>query len=403
MKEVKIGVLREGKTPPDKRVPLLPHQCREVMDKWPNVQVFVQPSDIRCVHNREYTSEGIPLKEDLSDCDILLGVKEVPMHLLIPGKTYLFFSHTLKKQPQNQKLLQTVLQQDIRLIDYECLTEKGGNRIIAFGRFAGIVGAYNAFLLYGKRFQLFDLDRAFQCGELAELYEEMEKIKLPPIKIILTGSGRVSKGSEEVLSALNIRKVSVQEYLEKEFDEAVYVQLSSADYYEKKDGKPFDRKDFHQHPQNYQSSFKKFLDKTDMLIAGAYWDPAAPVLFTKEDMKDPGFRIKVIADITCDIDGSIPSTIKSCSILEPAYDYNPETGLMEAPFSDDNNVTVMAVDNLPGELPRDASKEFGNQLINNVLPLLLGEDKDQTIARGTIADHGKLTPGFSYLSDYAGL
>ncbi|MFN6946288.1 MAG: NAD(P)-dependent oxidoreductase [Cytophagaceae bacterium] len=400
MSRIRIGIVREGKTPPDRRVPLLPHQCKELMEKFPQVSVYVQPSDIRCVQNREYTEAGIPLKEDLSDCNILLGVKEVPIHLLLPNKTYFFFSHTLKKQPHNQKLLQTILQRNIKLIDYECLTDKQGNRIIAFGRFAGIVGAYNAFLLYGKRYKYYDLDRAFQCMDLSYLHEEMEKITIPPIKIALTGTGRVSKGAMEILDMLKIPNVSVQEYLTQDFDQAVYVKLSSADMYEKKDGTGFDRNDFHKNPDNYRSAFTKFLDKTHMLIAGAYWDPKAPALFEKEDMRNPSFNIKLIADITCDIEGSIPSTVKSCTILEPAYDYNPLTGSIESPFSDEKNITVMAIDNLPGELPRDASKEFGNQLLNNVLPLLLNEDKDHTIARGTIADQGRLTEKFQYLKDY---
>lgn len=399
---MKIGILREGKVPADRRVALLPEQCAQVLRAYPGVEIFVQPSDMRSFSNKEYTDAGLTLKEDLSDCDILLGIKEVPVHMLIPDKTYLFFSHTLKKQPHNKLLMQALLEKNIRMIDYEALKNADGQRIIAFGYFAGIVGVYNAFLLYGKKYKMYELKPAYQCFDLQEVKQEMKKIKLPPVKIAVTGTGRVAKGAEEMLSQAGVVKVSPEEYLSNNYRYPVYTLLGSSDYHARKDGQGWvSSKDFHENPADYVSTFNRYTSETDILMACAYWDPAAPLLFTFEELKQPEFRIGLIADITCDINGSIPSTVKSTNLYDPAYDFNPYTRELEAPFSDLRNITVMAVDNLPTELPRDASRFFGEQLIHNVLPALLGPDPDKIVAKGTITEKGKLGPNFQYLSDYA--
>jgi saccharopine dehydrogenase (NAD+, L-lysine-forming) len=399
MNKIRIGVLREGKVPPDKRVPLLPEQCRQVLDHYSNVSLVVQPSDIRCIANQEYLDLGIPLEEDLSACDVLIGVKEVPVHLLLPKKTYLFFTHTIKKQPHNQKLLQTALERKTTLIDYECLTDTSGVRVIAFGRFAGIVGTYNALMMYGKKSGNYNLKRAYQCFDYNEMKKELGKVVLPNLKIVLTGAGRVGNGAAEILSFLKIQKVSTADFLNKEFTGPVYTQLNSRDYHRKKDGSDWISEEFYAHPERFESTFQKFLPVTDILIAGAYWDPYAPMLFTKEDI-EKNFKIKIIADITCDIGGSIPTTIKASTIYDPCYDYNPHAHALEAPFSNPENITVMAVDNLPGEIPRDASMDFGQQLIRNVFPSLLGKDVEGIIERGTICKGGDLCPEFKYLEDY---
>jgi saccharopine dehydrogenase (NAD+, L-lysine-forming) len=400
MKTINIGILREGRIPTDRRVPLLPEQCKVISEKYPFVKFFIQPSPERCVKDSEYEALGFPLQEDLSCCHILFGVKEVPIPLLLHDKTYFFFSHTIKKQPHNKKLLQTILEKRIRLIDYEVLTDKNSNRIIAFGRYAGIVGTYNAFYTYGQRFGLYDLKRAYACYDYAELKQELKKVNLPPIKIALTGGGRVSNGAVEVLEELKIVKVSASDFLTQKFSYPVYCQLRSADYHKKRNGEPWSGEEFYSHPERFYSTFYKYEKVTDLLIAGAYWNPKAPALFTKEDMLRDDFNIKIIADITCDIDGSIPCTKRPSTINDPVYDYNPFTGELELAFSNQDNITVMAIDNLPGELARDASKDFGRQLIENVLPNLLGDDKDRTIEKATIAKGGKLAERFGYLEDF---
>jgi len=403
MSLIKIGLIREGKNPPDKRVPFTPLQAEEIEQRFPQVKVVCQQSPIRCFADTEYELLGIATQPELEDCDILMGIKEVPVDMLIPNKTYLFFSHTIKKQPYNRKLLQAILKKNIRLIDYEALKDIQGNRLVAFGRFAGIVGAYNGLWAFGKRFNLFELRRAFDCFDINDLKLELRKVKLPPVKIVLTGAGRVGKGAMETLDTAGIRKVNTIDFLTKTYAEPVYTQLSSADYHERKEGGHFNRDEFHREPERYQSTFNRFLKVTDILMAGAFWNPKAPVLFTKQEMLAPDFNIKIIADITCDINGSIPSTIRPSSIDDPLYDYDPRSNSDSPAFNNKDFVTVMAVDNLPCELPRSASEEFGRDLIDRILKPLLFEDPEGIIKRGTIAENGTLTKEFSYLQDYVNL
>lgn len=400
MSKSKIGVIKEGKIPIDRRVPFTPLQAKEVEEKFNNTDLIVQHSDIRCFTSDEYRQYGVKVADDVSDCDILMGVKEVPIDELIENKTYFFFSHTIKEQPYNRELLRAILKKKITLIDYETLTNSSGQRIVAFGRYAGIVGAYNGILTYGKRYNLFDLRPAHTTFDLEDLTTEFEKVKLPAIKIAITGGGRVAKGAMEVLNGIGIRRVTPAEYLNQFFDEPVYTQLNTRDYNKTKHGGEFSRNEFYESPENYEGDFKKYAHTTDLLIASAYWDPRAPVLFRREDIIDPAFKIRVIADITCDIEGSIPSTKKPSTIDDPVYDYNPTEDEVEPAFFDEGNITVMAVDNLPCELPRNASEDFGRELIDNVLPHLLGDDKEEVIKRATITADGKLTERYSYLKDY---
>lgn len=401
MTTLKIGIIREGKVPSDRRVALLPQQCVDIMKHYPQVEFFVQPSDVRCITNKEYAAVGIPLKEDLRFCDILMGIKEVPMHQLIADKTYLFFSHTIKMQPYNQKLLQAIVEKRITMIDYEALRDKKDKRVIAFGYYAGIVGAYNTFLLLGKKYGLFKLKPAYTCFDIAELISELKNITLPTYKIVLTGAGRVGMGAELILKEMNIQKVTPNDFLTKTYTHSVYTQIISSDYNQHNDtNTAWDTDDFHTHPEAYHSTFMRYAKVADVLIAGAYWDQRAPKLFTTEESKEDDFSIRLISDITCDINGSIPSTVKSTNIYDPAYDFNPFTQDIEAPFSDPRNITVMAIDNLPCEVPRNASEDFGNQLIKNVLPDLLQEPYGDLIQRCALTVDGKLGVGFEYLRGY---
>ncbi len=400
MNQIKIGLVREGKNPPDKRVAFTPLQTEEIEQRFSNVRVIVQESPVRCFKDSEYKSVDIEVAAEVRDCDILMGIKEVQIDSLVPNKTYLFFSHTIKKQPYNRKLLQEVLKRNIRLIDYEALKDRQGNRLVAFGRYAGIVGAYNGLWTYGERYKTFSLRRAFDCFDVNDLKLELRKVKLPPLKIILTGAGRVGRGSMETLDSAGIRKVNAQDFLTKKFDEPVYAQLSSADYHKRKEGGSFNRDEFHTFPERYESYFVDYTKVADILLAGAYWNPKAPVLFTKEEMAGNDFKIKIIADITCDINGSIPSTKRASTIVDPLYDYDPTTDSVHEAMSADQFITVMAIDNLPCELPRSASEEFGRDLIDRVLPMLIGDDKEEVIERATVAKDGKLTSHFQYLTDY---
>lgn len=401
MSLLKIGLIREGKIPPDKRVPFTPLQTEEIGQRFPEVKIICQSSEVRCFHDEEYRELDIEVTPDVGQCDILMGIKEVPIPELTADKTYLFFSHTLKKQSYNKKLLQEILRKNITLIDYEALKDRHGNRLVAFGRYAGIVGAYNALWTYGKRFGNYALRRAYECYDINDLKLELRKVNLPPVKIILTGAGRVGRGCMETLDSAGIRKVNAQDFLNRTYEEPVYVQLSSSDYHKRREGGHFNRDEFHKYPDRYDSYFKAFTSVAEVLIAGAYWNPKAPVLFTRDNMLAQEFKLKVVADITCDINGSIPSTKKPSTIPDPIYDYDPQSDSVKLPLSDEKLVTVMAIDNLPCELPRSASEEFGRDLIDRILPILIGKDKEEVIARATVTRNGKLTDQFLYLQDYA--
>lgn len=394
-----IGLIREGKKPFDKRVALTPIQCIEVMERFSDVRVIVQPSAHRCIPDSEYLAAGIELTEDLSSCDVLLGIKEVPIEELIAGKTYLFFSHTIKKQPHNRKLLRHILENNIRLVDYETLVWENGSRVLGFGRYAGIVGTHEGFLTWGKKMKQFDLKPAWQCRDYAEMIEQYQHINMPAVRIALTGDGRVAHGCLEVLKALNIREVTPEEFLHDSFDVPTYVHLMTEDFYAQKDGHIWDKADFYQNPENYVSIFGPYTKSCDIMLNAIFWNERIPRFFTKEDMKSRDFRIKVIADISCDVNGSIPATVKDTTIEDPTFGFHPLSETIEAPFLS-NTIDVMAVSNLPCELPLDASEGFGEHLIKHVIGGLLQSEFSAMIKRSTIAEDGHLTERFAYLSDY---
>lgn len=397
---MKIGILKERKVPPDRRVPLTPQQCQALLSFYPKLQIELEASDIRCFVDSAYAEVGVVVKSDISSCDLFIGIKEVPKEHLVEGKTYLFFSHTIKKQKHNREMLKAILAKKIRLIDFELLVDNSGKRVIGFGRYAGAIGTYNGLLTYGKKYGLYNLKPVQWCSGKAELFKELKKVKLPIIRIAVTGNGRVASGAVEVLEELNIKRVSVDHFLSDNEESACYVQLTPADYNLQKFGWDFDLQHFFIHPEEYKSNFKRFCSRTDLLISAAFWDPNAPILFTFDDVQDNGFRIKVIADISCDVDGAIPTTIRSTSIVNPVYDFNRKTLQEQLPYSDLDNITVMAVDNLPCELPVDASREFGSHLVNRVLDFIINKDRHGMIERATITEDGKLKERFQYLQDF---
>jgi len=392
-----IGLIREGKVPADNRVALTPSQCRWILRNT-NFKIFVQPSSNRCFEDSEYERSGAILQEDLSDCNLLLGIKEVPVNMLIADKTYMFFSHTKKAQPYNQKLMQAMVQKKITLIDYECLEHEDGQRIIGFGFFAGIVGAHNGIMAYGERTHQFKLNRVYKQKDYLELIHTYFGLKLPNIKIAVTGSGRVAHGILEIMNLMDVQEVEPDEYLNKQFSYPVYVHLKSGNLYRHKKTKTYSREDFHANPQEYECLFKPYCAQTDILMNGVYWDKNIPRLFETEDIKAADFRIKTIADITDDTNGSIPINFGDCTMIDPVYGVNKLTGEKTKPYLP-NSIDVMAVGNLPNELPRDASRFFGEQLIKHVLSDYL--KGSTTIENATILKQGKLTPNFEYLHTYA--
>lgn len=396
---LRIGIIREDKTPPDSRVPLNPTQCKSLLDK--GVDLVVQSSQVRCFTDEDYRSAGVPIVEDVNDRNILLGVKEVPIEKLIADKTYFFFSHTIKEQVYNRKLLQAVIERNIRLLDYEVLTNDNGARVIAFGKFAGMVGAHNALWTYAQRTGNFELPRMNDLYDYAAAKEIYKQTKFPNVKLVLTGTGRVAGGAALVLDDMGFQKVRPMDYVTKKYDYPVYTQLSSFHYTKRKDKKEFDDvKDFYNNPSQYESDFEHFLPVSDIMVNGIYWDNDAPAFFTLEQLASDQFGIKVIADVTCDIApvSSIPTTIKASTIADPVFGYDPKTNSESTPYQEEG-IDMMTIDNLPNELPRDASTAFGEMFIEHVIPELINGGGPM-MDRGSVTKDGDLGTHFEYLRDY---
>lgn len=396
---MKFGIIKERKNPPDRRVVFTPSELVKLKEQFPQAEIKVEASDIRVFADEEYSKLGFEVSNDLSDCDVLIGVKEVPVDALIPNKKYFFFSHTIKKQPYNRKLLVACLEKNIRLIDHETIVNETNHRLIGFGRYAGIVGAYNGFRAFGIKFELFNLPKAETLADKAALVERLRRPMLPPIKIVLTGHGKVGMGAKEILDDMKIKQVSIEEYLTKTFDKPVYTQIDVLDYNKRKDGTVAIKEDFYQNPQEYVSDFERFTKVSDMFMAGHFYGNGAPVILTREMLNAPDNKIKVVADISCDVDGPIACTLRSSTIAEPLYGYYPSEGI-EVPVSHPGAVVVMAVDNLPCELPKDASEGFGEMFLEHVIPAFFNSDKDGILDRAKITEKGQLTERFKYLQDY---
>lgn len=395
----KIGIIREGKQPPDRRVPLTPNQCREAMLQ--GIDIAVQRSPVRAYTDAEYTAQEVRVTEDLTDRDLIIGIKEVPLNMLMAGKAYLFFSHTIKEQPHNAKLLRTVLERRITLLDHELLTDTKGKRVLAFGKWAGVVGAYNAFRAWQATEGGAALKPAHACHDRAEMDLHLASFAIPKdLRIVLTGTGRVGHGAMETLDRAGLTRTTPADFLENDYDQPVYTILGSEDLYMRDDGKPFDRNAFHADPRGHHANFLPFAERAQIYMACHFWDARGPKILSAEDLRTPGISLKVVADISCDIEGPIDSTLRASTIDDPLFGYAIATG-MECPVGSPGSITVMAVDNLPCELPRDSSKSFGRDLMTNVLPHLTGDDAEGMIERATIATGGQLAGRYAYLADYA--
>lgn len=397
---MKFGIIKERKNPPDKRVVFSPKKLEEFKNTYPEAIIKVESSEVRIFSNAEYEKVGVAVVDDISECDVLIGVKEVPLDALIPNKKYFFFSHTIKKADYNRKLLQEVLKKNIVLYDHETIMKENGARLIGFGRYAGIVGAYNGFRAFGLKNKTFSLSKAENLVDQKALIAELNTIELPNIKILLTGTGKVALGAKEMLDAMNIKRVSVESYLNDAFDKAVYCLLDVLDYNKRIDGQILHRRDFYSYPENYTSDFMRFAKVTDFFIAGHFFGDGSPFLFTRDDVKSEDFNIKYVADVSCDIDGPVATTIRPSTIADPIYGYHAATE-SEIDFMDKDAIVVMAVDNLPSELPRDASEGFGELFLEHVIPAFYNDDKDGILSRAKMTNSdGTLADRYAYLQDY---
>lgn len=398
---MRIGIITERKNPPDRRVVLSPEKILEAKERYPNIEFLVEESDIRVFSNASYSNLGIDLTRDMSSCDVLLGVKEVPVDHLLPNKTYLFFSHTIKKQHYNRKLLQACLNKNIRLIDHETLVDAKGVRLIGFGRYAGIVGAYNTFRAFGIKYEIFDLPKAETLLHKEDLIKALHKVIIPPVKVVLTGFGKVGNGAKEILEGMKMKEVSVENFLTKNYDEPVYTQIDTMSYYKRIDGAASSKQDFYSHPERYTSDFERFTKVADILIAGHFFKAGSPKILTRAMLHSATNTLKVIGDVSCDVDdGPIDSTLRVSTIAEPFYGYYPREH-KEVSFDHPAAIGVMAIDNLPCELPKDASEGFGEVFVDKILPAFVNGDQDKILERATITENGKLTSRFAYLQDFA--
>jgi alanine dehydrogenase len=396
---MKFGILKERKSPPDRRVVFSPDELLRLKQLYQDASIKVESSDIRIFTDAQYKDQGIEVLDDISDCDVLFGVKEVPVYSLIADKSYFFFSHTIKKQPYNRQLLQAVLEKNIDLYDHETIVNANSRRLIGFGRYAGIVGAYNTIRAFGIKFGLFKLAKAETLSGKEELINHLKRLVLPPLKFVITGTGKVGGGIKEILDAMKIKEVSVENYLTKNYAQPVYTQIDVLGYNKRIDGEVMDCKDFYENPTEYVSDFERFTKVSDIVITGHFHGNGAPDVLTREMLQSKDCKVKVVGDVSCDINGPIACTLRSSTIAEPFYGYLPSEH-KEVDVFHPAAVVVMAVDNLPCELPKDASEGFGAMFMEHVIPAFFNDDKDGVLARAKVTEKGKLTPRFSYLQDF---
>jgi alanine dehydrogenase len=396
---MKFGIIKERKSPPDRRVVFSPEELAKIKQLYQGVIIKVESSDVRVFTDENYRNMGIEVTENINDCDVFFGVKEVPVDALIPNKSYFFFSHTIKKQPYNKTLLQALLEKNIDFYDHETIVDSHNRRLIGFGKYAGIVGTYNSIRAFGIKFELFKLPKAETLSGKEALIAHLKRIILPPLKIVVTGTGKVGSGVKEVLDAIKIKEVTVENYLTKNYAQAVYTQIDVLDYNKRKDGQELDFNDFCKNPQDYVSDFERFTKVSDIYITGHFYANEAPKILTREMLQANDCKIKVVADISCDVNGPIACTLRSSTISEPLYGYLPSDNI-EVDVFHPAAIVVMAVDNLPCELPKDASEGFGEMFMEHVIPAFFNGDKDGILERSKMTEKGKLTPRFSYLQDY---
>jgi alanine dehydrogenase len=396
---MKFGIIKERKNPPDRRVVFSPDELARIKQLYQGVSIKVERSDIRIFTDEQYKNLGIEVTDNISDCDVLFGVKEVPIEDLIPNKAYFFFSHTIKKQPYNRKLLQAILEKNIDLYDHETIVDSHNRRLIGFGKYAGIVGVYNSIRAFGIKFELFKLPKAETLSGKETLIAHLKRLVLPPLKFVITGTGKVGNGAKEILDAIKVKEVSVENYLTKNYTQPVYTQIDVLEYNKRKDGQVLDFTDFYKNPQEYVSDFERFTKVSDIYITGHFHANEAPVILTREMLQSKDCKIKIVADISCDVNGPIACTLRSSTITDPLYGYLPSEN-KEVDVFHPAAIVVMAVDNLPCELPKDASEGFGEMFMEHVIPAFFDGDKDGILQRAKITEKGKLTPRFSYLQDY---
>ena len=427
----RLGIMKETKNRWERRVPLNPQTVKNLTDQ--GYQVTIQPSETRIYKNEAYLNAGAELNEDLSNCDLIMGVKEIPITGIIPGKPHLFFSHTIKGQDYNMPLLQHVLDNGSTLMDYEKIINSEGKRLVFFGKFAGNAGMVDALWAAGQRYlqeygietpflkvkQSYQYESLQQClEELQEIGKEIERDGLPaeicPFNICLLGYGNVSIGCQEILKAFPITEVEPDSLADLEINHksnSMYLAVIKEEHLvEKKDGSEFSLSDYFVNGIEYKSKMEQYLPYCTMYMSGIYWASGYPVFLKNSELgKLQGKQQKLImiGDITCDIEGSIEATRKVTMPDNPVFIYNPETDGLTDGFKG-AGFAVCAIDNLPCEFPQEAS-DFFNSRLAEFVPAMLDNDYSQPIANSTlptemqpavIARLGKLEDRYQYLEEF---
>jgi len=409
----RLGILRESKKPLDLRTPLIPSDCRDLLKANPGLEIRVQPSSFRCFADQYYLDAGCIIQEDMSECNLIIGVKEVALDQLLPEHAFAFFSHTIKAQPYNQDLMRYMVRNRISLYDYELITNESGQRTVAFGYWAGIVGAWHGLRMRGLRSGTFSWPRAVEIGTYQGLQQILKhegyllaNQDSSPLRVLLCGSGRVGQGAAQVLNDAGFMAFDPQDFLASQGNlptaiHGIYTVLRSKDLFRPKDSSPYTTEAFYTHPQDFESCVKPYLSNADLMVNTIYWNSAAPRYFNASQIQDSEFTVQQIADISCDIEGSVPLTIRPSTIDHPYYGIARDT-LRETPAFEPNSVDIMAVDNLPCELPAEASRDFSAALCRNFLNSLI-QNAPQMPCNFILLDQGNLHPSFEYLKSYAGI
>jgi len=432
-----IGIRAEDKNDWERRAPLTPDHVRELLAGG-DLEIVVEPSARRAFTVDAYLDAGARVEEDLDDCDLVLGVKEVPIGKLLPGRPHLFFSHVVKRQTYNRPLLRALLDRGATLVDYERIVDARGRRLIFFGRHAGYAGMIDTLWAFGKRLAeegavtpLEGLRPAHRYASLEQALTEIAAIgeavrrsglgaEMRPVVFGFTGSGNVTHGALEVFDRLPTAEISPEEVVELSEDRS---RLRNVFYRcvfgrghrmrRRADG-GFDPTEATTRPDLYESSFEPYLRHLTGLVHGAYWEAPQPPLVSREALRrlfagEERPKLRVIGDISCDVDGGVEATVRATTPGDPVYTFDPESG--DAPSGVSGpGVVVMAVDNLPCELPREASQHFGDSLTRFVGALArcdwsrpfeeLGLPAE--IARAVVCHRGRLAPDYRYLADWVG-
>ncbi|MFQ5805498.1 MAG: bifunctional lysine ketoglutarate reductase /saccharopine dehydrogenase family protein [Phycisphaerae bacterium] len=423
-----IGIRREDKSKWEARTPLTPEDIRQLI-KNHGLRFQVQASPIRAFSDDAYRATGAAVVGNLRDCPIILGIKEIPIGGLEPGKTYVFFSHTIKLQPANMPMLRRIVELGCTLIDYERIVDEQGRRLVFFGRYAGLAGMIDTLWALGQRLQHEGVENPFALvrhayeyddlqqakGEIRQVGERIRKDGLPaaiqPFVCGFAGYGNVSRGAQEIFDLLPVCEIPAHELAgaspsRRECYKVVFREEHLA---ERVDGGSFGLQDYYDHPENYRSKFFPYLRHLTVLVNCIYWEPKYPRLVTNGQLRElfsghGRSRLRVIGDITCDINGSIECTVRATEPDDPVYVFEPESGRVQSGVAGDGPV-ILAVDILPCELPVDASAQFG-KLLSPLIPALaranlggaLGESGlPPALQRATIVYKGELTGPYRYL------